>query len=192
MNERLQHLRDQIEEQYEALSARDQALALALVVGVALVAALGFSWFLHGIIEDRGSRVRSAKADLTEAMELAVEHQRLQAKISAAESQMGEFRPSHVNTYLEGWADEAGVGAGLRVQEVGSEVVGLYKERTYRVNVQRAELSGVVKFLLKIENSKYPIRIKNSTFRAVDAREARFLDLSLELVTFAKEGGTEG
>jgi len=71
-------------------------------------------------------------------------------------------------------------------------VVGLYKERTYRVNVQRAELSGVVKFLLKIENSKYPIRIKNSTFRAVDAREARFLDLSLELVTFAKEGGTEG
>jgi hypothetical protein len=192
MNERLKAIRAQIQDQYEALSARDQRLALALVLGLALAVVGVFTWTLHGVIEDKASRVRASKESLAMVMELSVEHGQLAAKIAAAEARMGQFRASQVNTYLETWATLAGVNEGLRVQEIASDVVGDYKERTYRVNVQKAELDGVVRFLYAIETSPYPIRIQTSTIRVVDTRDNRVLDLGLELVAYSKDRGEEG
>jgi type II secretory pathway component PulM len=192
MIERYNAIRAQFQEQYEALSARDQRLALGLVIGVVLVLAGVFTWTLHRQIEDKASRVRSAKESLAMVMELSVEHDQLAAKIAAAEARMGQFRASQVNTYVETWATLAGVNEGLRVQEIASDVVGGYKERTYRVNVQKAELDGLVRFLYAIETSPYPIRIQTSTIRVVDTRDNRVLDLGLELVAYSKDRGEEG
>lgn len=193
MIERFEELRERLQEQYEALSPRDQLLALGLVSGLALVLAAMFTFSLHNVVVDKASRVRAAKDNLEIALDMAVEHGVLSGKIAAAEARMQTFRPSQVNTYLETWANNAGVLSGLKkVQETGTDAVGNYKERSYQVDVQRAELEGLVRFLYAIETSPYPVRVKQASFHVVESRDERLLDLNLELVTYAKDGGGEG
>lgn len=185
---RFSALQARLQEQLEAMSARDRTLALILVCVVAVFGVFGVTWGLHGVLEDVASRVRLAKDNLGEAEKLAGEYEALQAKLQAAEARMGEFKPAQMNTYIETWANNAGVGTGIRkVDETGTETVGDFKERTYRVDLQRADLDGVVKFLYAIETSPYPIKVRNAQFSVVDVKDERFIDLGLELVAYSKE-----
>ncbi|HMV66954.1 MAG TPA: hypothetical protein PKA64_08900 [Myxococcota bacterium] len=187
---RLEELQARVQEQLEAMSVRDRTLALILASGLTVVAVVLVTWGLHGVLEDVASRVRLAKENLGQAEELAEDYRGLSAKLQAAEARMSQFRPAQMNTYIETWANNAGVGTGIRkVDETGTETVGDFKERTYRVDLQRADLKGVVKFLYAIETSSYPIRIRNAQLSVVDTRDDRLIDLGLELVAYSKEDG---
>jgi hypothetical protein len=189
MIENLRELPARFQEQLETMSPRDRMLALVLVCGVALSFVGGVTWFLHGILEDKASRVRTAKENLAQVEEMGAQYTTLRAKIDAAEKRMGEFRSGQVNTYLENWANQTGVGTGLRQVKPGeTQSVGDYKESEYRVDVQQADLDGIIKFLYAIETSPYPIRVKAAQF-SVTGGNNRFIDLGLELLTYEKEGG---
>jgi hypothetical protein len=189
MNERLADLSRRLTEQFEAMTARDRLYAMALGVMLAVLFTGGITYFLHGILEDSASRVRAAKENLAQVEELSAKYQALQVKIDAAEQRMGQFRTGQVNTYLETWAGTAGVLPGLKQVKPGeTQTVGDYKESEYRVDLQNADLDGVVRFLYAIETSPYPIRIKAAQF-SVSGGSNRFIDLGLELLTYEKEGG---
>jgi type II secretory pathway component PulM len=188
--DRIRELRARLSEQLEALSTRDRNLFTGLVLGVATVFVGLVTWSLLGVLDDRASRVRTAKDNLNTAQELATEHAILAAKVAAAEARMGEFRPTQVNTYVESWASEAGVLAGLKeVRETSSQTVGTFRERDYRVDIQGIPLDGVVRFLYRVETSPYPIKVRAARFKVRDPRRERTLDLDLELSTFSKEEG---
>jgi type II secretory pathway component PulM len=188
MINRLRELQLRFQEQLEAMSARDRALAIILACGLAIVGVGGITWLLHGVLDDLASRVRLAKENLGEAENLSAEYQALSTKLQAAEARMGQFKPAQMNTYIETWANNAGVGTGIRkVDETGSETVGDFKERTYRVDLQRADLDGVVKFLYAIETSSYPIKVRNAQLSVVEVKDERLIDLGLELVAYSKE-----
>jgi hypothetical protein len=187
---RLDDLRGRAQEQLDTLSPRDRTLAIGLTSAVAVLAVGGLVWFLHGVLDDKASRIRAAKDNLVEAQKLATQHEALRVKIDAAESKMGAFRPTQLGTYLETWAQNAGVLGGLKSpDEIGSQVVGDYREREYRVQVQRADLDGVLQFLYAIESAPYPIKVKSSSFAVVTVKDERFIDLNVQLVTYAKEEG---
>lgn len=187
---RLTALLDRIVETIEDLSPRDRRIALALVGIVVVLFVGGITWGLQGVLSDRASRVRVAKEHLVEAQDLAAEYEGLALRLGDVEARMGQFKPSQINTYVEGWAGAAGVLPMLKeVRETGAETVGDYRKRDYRVEIQEAPLEGLVRFLHAVETSPYPIKVRSAHLKARSRKDERPLDLQLELVTFAKEEG---
>lgn len=187
MNARLLELRERLEAQYDDLSPRDRRLAIALAVLVVVSLVSFYTLTLHRIIADRASRVAEAKLQLGQAIEMATIYGELAGKVEAAEAQMANFQPTQVNTYLERWAATAGVSEGLRgVRETGKQSVGDYTETDYRVEVQRTDLDGIVRFLHAIETSPYPIKVRAATFNTIEAQGERKIDLGLDLAVYFK------
>ncbi|MCB9680367.1 MAG: hypothetical protein H6733_02770 [Alphaproteobacteria bacterium] len=188
--DRIRHLQARAVEIYEALGSRERLqLAIVLLLFGTLFVGL-ITWQLRTTINDRASRVRSAKENLVQAQEMAAEYSVLQARLQAAEARMGQFKPSQMNTYLERWATGAGVQPNMRIQPIGEpSVVGSFKEQSVRVQLDDVLLEGLVDFLYAVETSPYPIRVRTAKFKATEKRDERFIDLDMELVAYTKEEG---
>lgn len=188
MKDRINAIIANVQQQLETMSPRDRNLLTGLVATLAVLLVLGVAYNLNGVLQDRASRVVNAKNNLRTAQELMQDHAVLSARIASAEARMGEFRANQMNTYVEGWANNAGVLDGLKqVRETGSQMSGTFRERDYRVEVQRIELEGLLRFVYAVETSPYPIRIRSTRVRVVEQRGERLLDLAVDLVTYAKE-----
>jgi hypothetical protein len=176
-----------ISEQFEAMSTRDRNLATGFIAGVAVLVVGLITWQLQSTIVDRASRVILAKENLMTVQELAQTYEGVQQRLASAEARMGTFQPDSMSTYLDGWASEAGVQL-KNVQETDAKVVGAFRERDFRVEVQRGELDGIVKFLHAIETSPYTIKVRSANFKVRDSKkEGRSIDLDLDLIAFSKE-----
>lgn len=183
----LVYARDQV----EAMTPRDRTLFTGFAVTVTLLLAGGLTWYLKGTLNDLVASVKSAKTDLVATQEMSGEFAVVSAKLKAAETRMGQFRSNQINTYLEDWAKAANMLPMLKeVKELGTETQGRYRERDYHVEIDNVELGAIVEFLFAVETSPYPIRVKSAKFRADGSRDARLLDVGLDLVTYDKpEGG---
>jgi hypothetical protein len=178
-------------DELDRLPARQRHIALGVVSLLAVLFVGVITWKLQGVIADRASRVILAKENLVAAQALAVEHQALAEKIAAAEARIGPFKPDSMNTYLETWATQTGVASNLKnIQPRESKTVGDFLERDFRVDVEQAELSSLLRFLHMIEVSDYPIKVRSAEFRVREFKRERVLDLSLDLETFSKEEGS--
>ncbi|MFM2161313.1 MAG: hypothetical protein RLZZ383_825 [Pseudomonadota bacterium] len=180
---------ERLREQVQTMSSRDRKLALGLVVALVFAALAGATYGLHRALVDQASRVEAAVGNLRDARDLAAQYAALRGKIDAAESKMASFRPTQLGTYLETWAQDAGVREGLRApSESGSQTVGAYKEREYRVELQEVTLEGALRLLHAIETSPYPILVRSAAWAAVNAKDGpRKINLRLQLVTFARD-----
>jgi predicted phage gp36 major capsid-like protein len=186
-------LGDRLREQVQTMSARDRKLALGLVVGLVLVALGGATYGLHAMLVDQSTRVEAAVGNLRDARDLAAQYAALRGKIDAAETKMASFRPNQLGTYLETWAKDAGVHEGLRApSESGSQSVGAYKEREYRVELQEVTLEGATRLLHAIESSPYPVLVRSAAWAGVNAKDGpRKINLRLQVVTFARDEETK-
>ncbi len=181
---------DRLVEAIEDLSVRDRRIALVLVALVVLFVVGGTTWGLQSVLADRAQRVRLAKEDLIEAQDLADEYEGLALRLGDVDARMQQFKAGQMNTYLEGWAGTAGIGSSLKgSRETGSDTVGDYRKREYRVEIQDASLDGIVKFVHAIETSTHPIKVRSARFKSKRRKDETVLDLQLDLVTFAREEG---
>lgn len=177
-------------EQFEAMPSRDRWLAVSLAGIVALVAVVGVTWSVKRAQDERASQVTTAKENLRDAQAFAEDYALLSARLEAAEARMGQFRPSQINTYISQWATQAGLSTNLQgIREGGTRTVGGFRERTYTVEINDAELGGLVRFLYALETAPYPIRVRNASFKAQDRRDTRPIDLDLEVLAYTKEEG---
>lgn len=188
--QRIRRLFAAASEQFDAMSTRDRWLAVALVFLVAGAVVGAITWAVFNALEDQASRVRAAKENYLEAQELADRYTVLRGKLDVAEAQVAQFRASQINTYISKWAAEAGLSTNLKgIREGGSRSVGAFTERSYRVEIDQAELEGITKFLYALESSTNPMRVRSATFKVQSRRDARPLDLDLEIVAFTQEEG---
>ncbi|MCB9665920.1 MAG: type II secretion system protein M [Alphaproteobacteria bacterium] len=190
MFERIRAGRTYLSEQFEAMPPRDRWLAVALAGMVALVLVGGVTYVIKTAQDERASQVTAAKENLRDVQGMAEDYALLTARLEAAEARMGQFRAGQINTYISQWAAQAGLSTNLQgIREGSTRVVGGFRERTYTVEINDGELGGLVRFLYALETSPYPIRVHNASFKAQDRRDARPIDLDLELRAYTKEEG---
>lgn len=190
--ERLQQAYAWANEQLDAMSRRDRMLLTGLVSGLALLIALFILRSAYGVVEDANSRLAVARERLVDVRDLVEDQRGLAKRIAAVEAQMERFDPSQTATYVERWAQETGVAQNLKeVRERGSNIVGAYRERDYRVELDKADLKSVLRFLHAIETAEFPVRIRTASLKARDDRrvEMRMIDLDIEIVTFSRDRG---
>lgn len=187
----LQRVSGFIERQIESLSPRDRRLLFGLFTFGTLVGVSLLSWTLYGLLDDKASRVRTARDNLATARLYQAEYQTAAADLAAQESRLREFEDKRLSAHLEELASKRGVTENLRsVNESGSEVVGNLKQTRYAVELKDLEHVDAIGFLYELETSGYPVSVDQAEFRAKKARDgASKLDLSLELLVFSLAEG---
>lgn len=179
------------ERQLEALSPRDRRLLLGLLT-FGVVVGLGLLWWtLYGVLDDKASRVRTARENLETAKLYQAEYQTAAASLAAQESRLRQYQGKRVSAHIEEIAGKRGVSDNLRaVNENGAEVVGNIKQTKYSVELKDLEHQDAIGFLYELETSGFPASVNHADFKAKKKRDGgSTLDLSLELVVFSLAEG---
>ncbi len=175
-----------IEAQLETLSPRDRRLLVGLMLFGGVVG-VGLLWYLlYGVVSDRAARVRDAKAQLTEVLELQGEYVDAAAILRAQESRLRQHAGTPVTAFVERLAGEADLSAALKsVNERGkAESVGSLTQSTWSIDLAKAPLDALVEFLYEMETSGYPIAVQKADFKATGKAGARVIDLKLDVLVY--------
>ena len=172
--------------QLDGLSARDRKLFMGLLVGVGLFVVVVTSWWLRSSLDSAAADVIVAKQDLQTAYALQVEHQRAAAEVAKQEERLRAAPPQRLGTYIESLASKHGVGKELRgvKEESTSENSGI-KVTTYQVEFRKVSLEPLLNVLKEMEDSKYPLRVEDASFKTVYFKQEQLIDLTLEVVVYS-------
>jgi type II secretory pathway component PulM len=178
-----------LETQLESLSSRDRKLLAGLVFVICMLVVMGTSWWVRGSLNDRASRVIMAKQDLQTAYALRSEYDRVAGIVATAEERLASSPPQQLGAFVEALTSKHSIREGLRgVKEQGStEDLGV-KVTTYEVEFRKVALEPLLKVLLEMESSNYPLRIEDARFKVVYFKRERLMDLTLEIVVHGLGG----
>lgn len=175
-----------VERQLESLSPRDRKLLIGLVVALSLGFVVVLWTTLYSVLEDKASRVRSAKTKLEAMQMLEAEYLQAVQQIEQQEARLAQFKGKRVSAYIEEIASKRGVLEQLRsVNEAGSEEVGSIRQSRYRVELKRLGYEEAFGFIYELETSGFPTLVDLAQFRTVKSRDGKTLDLTLELTVYS-------
>ncbi len=179
-----------VERQLETLSPRDRKLLVGLFLFFGMVFVGGLWYFLHGVLDDKASRVRDAKSRYAEMQMMQGEYRQASAQLAAQESRLLEFQKEPVTAYVERMATKHGIVEQLRdVSTQGSENVGRLVQTRYTVRLQKAPQEALYRFLYELETSGFPATVDQANFKVSYVKREKFMDLNLDLiVTSLTEG----
>ncbi|MEZ4236779.1 MAG: type II secretion system protein GspM [Myxococcota bacterium] len=179
-----------IERQLEALSPRDRKLLVGLVLCVVVFATLGFWYLLNGLLDDKASRVRSAKEAYARVQQLEQEYQAAEARFDAQKGRLEEFANQPVSAWIEDLAQKHELNDALAaVKQNAGEQVGEIVQTRYSVELKRAQQEPLFRFLYELETSDFPARVEQASFRVVNSRKEKQMDLTLDLVVLSLAEG---
>lgn len=175
-------------EQFDELTPRDRNLLTGLMVFAGFAFTAIITWTLTGWLADAASRVEVAKEKLKISQELRAEYMGVLQQIEAGEARLAQMKARSLSAVLEEMATNASVKENLQAaNETESQVVGQFRQASYKVELKGAPLGGVVSFLHSVETSEFPVRVESARLRSVNMRPEKKIDLSLELISYSLE-----
>jgi hypothetical protein len=181
-----------VEEQLEALSPRDRRLLVGLVLFVLFVLTGGFWYLLHGALEDKASRVTTAKEAYARIQKLEAEYRQADATFQAQKSRLEQSGRQPVTTWVEDLANRHQLRDALSaVRETTREQVGDIQQIRYTVEMKRAAQEPLYRFLYELETSGFPAKVETAAFRVASVRNEKLMDLTLDIVVLSIVGGGE-
>ena len=178
------------ERQLELLSPRDRRLLMGLLSFGTLVG-LGLLWWtLYGMLDDKASRVRLAKENLTIATQMQANYKVASNKLADQETRLKQYSSQPISAKIEEIASNQGVLESLRsVNENSSEIVGKMKQTKYSVDFKAMPIESAMRLLYDLETDSYPVSIEMADLKVTTNREGKKMSLTLELVVFALAEG---
>jgi hypothetical protein len=184
----IRQLQQRMLEQLDELSTRDRNLLTGLLLFGGFATTGFITWTLTAWLADAASRVEVAKEKLQASQELRAEYMGVLQQIDAAEARLAQMKARSVSAFVEDLANRAAVKENLQAaNETESQVVGQFRQSSYKVELKGAPLGGVVAFLHNIETSDFPVRVESARLRGVSMRPEKKIDLSLELISYSLE-----
>lgn len=178
--------------QLETLSSRDRKLLVGLVLCVVVFATLGFWWLLKGVLDDKASRVRTAKETYARVQQLEREFLDADARFSAQKGRLEQYADKPVSAYIEDLAQKHELNEALTaVKQNASEQVGQIMQTRYSIELRKAPQEQLYRFLYEIETGGFPARVEQANFRAIAGRKdaLKTMDLTLDVVVLSLAEG---
>jgi type II secretory pathway component PulM len=178
-------LRTAVEAMLDTLTPRDRKLLMGLA-GFFSIVIVAVMWFtLRGALEDKASKVRTAKDNLELVQAMNEEYLIAAHQIEQSESRIRQYQDTAMSAYVESVARTTGVQEQLMaVNEQGSEDVGTLRQTQYRVDLKKVSLQSAVEFVDELERSGYPLHVDVAKFKTISVAGEKQIDLSLELIGF--------
>lgn len=178
-----------IERQLEMLSPRDRKLLVGLVLFLVVLATGGFWYLLHGALETKASRVRSAKETHAAVIALEQEYREADAQFTAQKDRLQQYAKQPVTAYIEELAQKHSLNEALtKVNQNTSETVGDIIQTRYTVELKKAPQEPLYHFLHDLETSGFPARVEEAHFKVVTVKKERQLDLNLDIIVLSLAG----
>lgn len=178
-----------VERQLDALSPRDRKLLVGLVLFMMLVFVGIVLWGLNSLLDDKASRVRTAKESYATVLELDADFQRAAAAFATHEDRLRQYSHQPVTAWVEDLAKKHGVDTALSaVREKNAEEVGDLVQTRYTVEIKKSPQEPLYRFLYDLETSPFPARVEQATFKVATVKKERLLDLTLEIVVLSVKG----
>ncbi|MEQ1570783.1 MAG: type II secretion system protein GspM [Myxococcota bacterium] len=182
-----------VEQTLESLSPRDRILLVGLMLFAAAALTGGFWYLLHSTLEEKASRVRSAKETYARVEALEVDYRDADSRFAAQKDRLDQITRQPVTAWIEELANKHQLGGSLSsVAQKGSEQVGDITQTKYNIELKRAKQDILYRFLHELETSGYPARVDNAAFKVVTVKKEKAMDLSLEITVLSMATATEG
>jgi type II secretory pathway component PulM len=173
------------ERQIELLSPRDRRLLMGLVGFGALLGLAVLWWSLDGMLDDKASRVRLAKENLSIATQMQADFKVASAKLGDQETRLKEYTNQPISAKIEEIASNRGVLESLRsVNENSTEIVGKMKQTKYSIDFKAMPIESAMGLLYDLETDPYPVSVEMADFKVTTNREGKKMSMTLELVVF--------
>ena len=178
-------IRGFIEAQLENMSSRDKKLLTGMYVFF-VVAALGmFTMTLVKLQRSVEADVRDAKMVLRTVQTQQDVHDEAKAKLTAQEARLKQHEKTALSAHVEALADELGIKEGLKDAQRGEQVTesGVITTK-WKVSLQGRTYDEAIQFLLRLENSGYPLKIENVRFKKTKVKREIRVNLTIDLFTY--------
>jgi type II secretory pathway component PulM len=178
-------LRTTIESQLEKLSPRDKKLLTGMVLFLGVGALVMLTMTLVGFQRALEEDVRNAKMALMEVQTQQAAYDVAEAKLKAQEARIEQFSGTALSAHVESLAEQLGIKDGLRDAQ-RSEMIEENGVQTtkWKVVLKGRTYDEAVNFLLRLENSGYPLRVENARMKGTTVKREPAVDLTLDLYTF--------
>ena len=165
---KFQLLKSQAMDVFASLPTRDRFLAVALILTL-FFGGIGLSVYsMVNTLKGKDQDIENLKRNVDLIQILQEEQSTLQNKVSDIEKALAKNATTDLSAFLEKAATEAGFNPkekNMQVREKSTVTDGSLQEKIFSVALSSLSTEEFTRFLLKTENSGYPLQIQNSTIK---------------------------
>jgi len=174
-----------VQDSLAGLSQRDRKLLGVLVVIIVVSILGGIGYLMRSSMNNVNSMVEYREDTLLQARKMAVEYQ---ANVETAElisERLEEHRGANLSAYLEKTAQTVGISDRLdSVKETSASQNGDLEEKVYSAQLSKLSLEEATNFLFEIENSGFPLVVKNARFKTRTMSGEKKVKLTLDIASY--------
>ncbi len=174
-----------IQDSLSGLSPRDRKLLIFLVAIFAVSALGGIGYLMRSSMKNLESMVEYREETLLQARVMAVEYQ---ANVETADQigeKLEEHRGANLSAYLEKTAQSVGISDRLdSVKETSTSQNGDLEEKIYSAQLSKLSLEDATNFIFEIENSGFPLVVRNARFKTRKHSGEKKVKLTLDIASY--------
>ena len=178
-----------IETQLEKLSPRDKKLLTGLFMCFGMGMLLFMTFTLIQIQRAMEEDVRAAKTTLRAVQAEQANYDKAAAVLEAQKKRLELHANTALPAHVEALATEMQIQEGLKDATKGEQVVENGVETTkWKVVLKGRTYDEAVQFMLRLENSGYPLTIETARFKHTTVKRETRVDLNMDVITYKLAG----
>jgi len=179
-----------VQAQLDSLSPRDRKLLAGLIAFLGLLFVGFVALTLRGRLEDKASRVVTAKQSLEAMQELQQEYVVDSKRVDQATERLEEFGDKPLSAYVEETARRVDASDELSVSKQQSENQSGFEQTRYKVDLRRVPLDAALQVIYDLETSGYPLEVDSAELRSIHVKDQTMVRVTLEITAYSlAEGG---
>jgi len=174
-----------IQDSLSGLSPRDRKLFIFLVAIFAVSALGGVGYLMRSSMKNLESMVEYREEALLQARVMAVEYQANVETANQIVEKLEEHRGANLSAYLEKTAQSVGISDRLdSVKETATSQNGDLEEKIYSAQLSKLSLEDATNFIFEIENSGFPLVVRNARFKTRKHSGEKMVKLTLDIASY--------
>ena len=174
-----------VQDSLSGLSPRDRKLLALLVVLLAFSALSGVGYLMRSSMKNLESMVEYREETLLQARVMATEYQSNVETANLILEKLEEHRGANLSAYLEKTAQSVGISDRLdSVKETSSSQNGDLEEKIYAAQLSKLSLEDATNFIFEIENSGFPLVVRNARFKTRKHSGEKKVKLVLDIASY--------
>ena len=174
-----------VQDSLSGLSPRDRKLLVLLVALFAFSALTGVGYLMRSSMKNLESMVEYREETLLQARVMATEYQANVETANLILSKLEEHRGANLSAYLEKTAQSVGISDRLdSVKETSTSQNGDLEEKIYAAQLSKLSLEDATNFIFEIENSGFPLVVRNARFKTRKHSGEKKVKLMLDIASY--------
>ena len=174
-----------VQDSLAGLGSRDRKLLGVLVAIIVISLVGGIGYLMRSSMNNLESMVEYREQTLDRMRKMAVEYQANVETADLISERLEEHRGANLSAYLEKTAQAVGISDRLdSVKETSASPNGDLEEKLYSAQLSKLSLEDATNFIFEIENSGFPLVVRNARFKTRKSGGEKKVKLTLDIASY--------